>query len=340
MPRCQLCEGVGGYAWNDSHAGWLPTPCEVVGTPDKINMSTVAKPLYPKKFTMKAQKGHASPYQDTLIGWQLKDDPSCFSFFPQNDSIGPLCYRSQMGLGKWYDAEKEAARTDYTLDTSGLGPGLPNTTSTILQSGWQMWVKNLLAGSGRQCVCTNPSGQHCVPDPSKPGQPGPPCYSYVWHWDTFATAQYLGRERIGVEWIQNHGIGLSGKIMELDHFILWSHHLWTDPISGRMVRAWKSFNGLQNYDPEGWIDDVDDSAFDGPPEWCKAPKPGDPEVYRIHCDDDGNYDGTPPPPGLTLPQFQAKLMAEQAHEHVRKVKEGKADLRFMAADRATFGHPE
>jgi len=125
-----------------------------------------------------------------------------------------------------------------TLHLAGIPPTVPNTTSTILQVGEQMWVVNDIAGAGNmQCVCTNPSGQHCTNYR--------PCYSYTWHWDTFATAQYLGREKIGVEWIQNHGVGNSSKTMELDHFIMWSHHIWTDPVSRRLVRAWKPFNGLQ-----------------------------------------------------------------------------------------------
>jgi len=74
--------------------------------------------------------------------------------------------------------------------------------------------------------------------------------------------------------------------MELDHFILWSHHVWTDPVSRRLVRAWKPFNGLQVYDPEAWIDSVEDpSVFDAPPAKCKK---GGAKV-RIHCNDDGTY---------------------------------------------------
>merc|ERR1711943_107749 len=88
-----------------------------------------------------------------------------------------------------------------------MPPGVPNTWATILQVGSQMWIVNDLAGKGNmQCVCTNPSGQHCTNER--------PCYSYLWRWNTFETAQYLGREKIGVEWIQNHGVGNSSKIMD------------------------------------------------------------------------------------------------------------------------------
>jgi hypothetical protein len=285
LPRCQLCEGVGGMAWADNNSDYIKTPCEIVAKPEEVNMSTVAPPVYPKKWTVKRKDGKKGGYSDTLIGWEVMN--SCFSFFPQNDSHGPLCYRSEEGLAKYYDISKEAARTDYTLALPNM-EGLPNTTSMILQVGKQMWIVNDITSAGNmQCVCTNPSGQHCTNNP-----PGKPCYSYVWHWDTFITSQYLGREKIGVEWIQDHGVGNSSKMMELDHFILWSHHIWTDPVSQRLVRAWKPFNGLQVYDPEAWIDDIEDpSVFNSPPEICKKPPPGK-EVWRINCDDDGNYNGT------------------------------------------------
>jgi len=276
MPRCQLCEGIGGKAWSDKNHDIELTPCEVVAQAKDVNMSTVAPPLYPKAFTVKRKDGKQGGYSDTLIGW--KTDPFCFGFFPQNDSIPPLCYRSQDSTVKYYDISKEATRTDYKVHNTGLFSHFPNITSIILQVQNQMWIQNHLWVVD-QCICANPSGNHCNK---------PPCKSYIQHWDTFKTAQYLGREKINVEWIQNHGTGKYGKPMELDHFILWSHHVWTDPVSRRPVRMWKPFNGLQNYDPEAWTDSVaDPSVFEAPPAKCK--KGGAP--IRIHCDDDGNYNG-------------------------------------------------
>jgi hypothetical protein len=312
MPRCQLCEGIGGEAWGDNNSDIAITPCEVVANASDIPAEDVTPPLYPKKFTVRRKDGQPGGYSDTLIGWQLPEDKACFSFFPQNDSIGPLCYRSEEGTVKYYDIEKEAARTEYSLKST-MEPDLPNTTSVILQRGWQMWVVNKIAGKVDQCVCTNPSGQHCTK---------PPCYSYLWRHDTFETAQYLGREKIGVEWIQNHGTGNSSKIMELDHFILWAHHIWTDPVSKRLVRAWKPFNGLQVYDPEAWVDDIEDeSVFDIPPAICKKPTDPDAEVWRIHCDDDGNYDGTPPPP-----EGIASLIGKQTQEILASIRASSAPL--------------
>mmetsp|Transcript_76094 Transcript_76094/g.200410 ORF Transcript_76094/g.200410 Transcript_76094/m.200410 type:complete len:557 (+) Transcript_76094:1-1671(+) len=274
LPRCQLCEGVGGKVWSDKNEDIDLPPCEIVANASDVDPKTVAPPLYPKAFTVKRKDGKQGGYSDTLIGW--KTDPFCFGFFPQNDSIPPLCYRSEDSLVKYYDIEKEATRIDYTIHNEGVFSIFPNITSTILMVQDTMWIQNRLWVVD-QCICANPSGNHCET---------PPCKSYVHHWDTFKTAQYLGREKIAVEWIQNHGTGKSGKMMELDHFILWSHHVWTDPVSRRLVRAWKPFNGLQNYDPEAWVDSVaDDSVFEAPPKKCK--KGGAP--IRINCDDEGHY---------------------------------------------------
>jgi hypothetical protein len=246
-----------------------------------VNASTVAPPLYPKTFTVRRKDGKPGGYSDTLIGW--KTDPFCFGFFPQNDSIPELCYRSEDANVKYYDITRQAMRAEYTIKNSGIFGILPNTSATILQVNDRMWIMNKIAlGLGQyvdQCVCADPSGNHCE---------NPPCHAYIHRWDTFETAQYLGRERIGAEWIQNHGTGKSSKMMELDHFILWAHHVWTDPVSRRLVRAWKPFNGLQLYDPEAWVDEIvgdADSLFEAPPAFCKkgaAP-------VRINCDDDGNY---------------------------------------------------
>lgn len=223
-------------------------------------MSTVKKPLYPKQFTH-------TKYHDVLIG--RKTDPFCFAFFPENNSSGTECYRAEDATNKWYDISKEAVRTDYNVKMNGAFGLFGNITSTVTHVGKYMWIVNKLWAGVEQCVCTDPGRTHCTAAPN--------CSSYVWHWDFAKDAEFVGRERIGVEWVGE---------MELDHFILWSHHMWTDPKSGRIVRMWKPWNGLQIYDPEGWTDSVDDDAvFGAPPPQCKK---GGAKI-RIKCDDDGYY---------------------------------------------------
>mmetsp|Transcript_41600 Transcript_41600/g.77447 ORF Transcript_41600/g.77447 Transcript_41600/m.77447 type:complete len:559 (-) Transcript_41600:181-1857(-) len=307
LPRCQLCEGVGGRAWSDKNEDIEITPCEIVAHPNEVNMSTVAPPLYPKSFTVQRKDGKPGGYSDTLIGW--KTDPFCFGFFPQNDSIKPLCYRDEDSLIKYYDIDREATRIDYTIHNTGIFGIFPNITSSVMMVQDTMWVQNHLWVVD-QCICANPSGNHCE---------NPPCKSYVHRWDTFKTAQYLGREKIGVEWIQNHGVGKAGKMMELDHFILWTHHVWTDPVSRRLVRAWKPFNGLQVYDPEAWVDSIEEpeKVFEAPPAKCKK---GGARI-RIHCNDDGTYN-----PGKSEGQEILDALLEMA---VQKGPEGLTEFANM-----------
>merc|ERR1712176_1466422 len=157
MPRCQLCEGVGGRAWDDKNSEIDLTPCEVVAKAEDVNISTVTKPIYPKQFTVRRKDGKAGGYSDTLIGW--KTDPFCFGFFPQNDSIKPLCYRSEDSTVKYYDITKQAERIEYNVQNSGVFGLFPNITSTIMIVNDTMWIQNHLWVVD-QCICANPSGNH------------------------------------------------------------------------------------------------------------------------------------------------------------------------------------
>jgi len=259
-PPCGMCEGIGGVAWSDKNDDIHLTTCTPLLKPDEVNMSTVARPIYPKAFT-------STKYKDVLIG--QKTDPFCFKFFPGPDSLGALCYRAEDGIVKYYDIEREAVRTDYNVRMNGVFSLFGNITSSVTHVGKYMWIINKLWAGIEQCICTDPGRNHCTQAPN--------CSSYVWHYNFAETAQYLGRERIGVEWLGE---------MDLDHFIIWAHHIWTDPKSGRLVREWKPWNGLQIYDPSGWKDTVEDpSVFNVPPAACK--KGG--AQFRINCDDEGNF---------------------------------------------------
>jgi len=259
-PPCGICEGVGGVPWSDANQDIHLASCTPLKQPEEVDMSTVAPPIYPKVFTN-------NKYKDVLIG--RKQDPFCFKFFPENNSSGVECYRAEDGIVKYYDITKEAVRTDYNLKMNGAFGLFGNITSTVTHVGKYMWIINHLWFGMDQCICTDPGRDKCTHAPN--------CSSYVWHYNFAEDAQYLGRERIGVEWIGE---------MDLDHFILWSHHMWTDPKSRRLVRLWKPWNGLQIYDPTGWIDSVEDpSVFETPPPLCKK---GGAKI-RIQCDDDGNF---------------------------------------------------
>jgi len=259
-PPCGICEGIGGVAWSDKNEDIHMTTCVPLKLPHEVDMSTVTWPVYPKAFTH-------SKYKDVLIG--RKTDPFCFGFFPENNSSGTECYRAEDGIMKYYDIDKEAVRTDYNLKLSGAFGYLPNITSTVTHVGKYMWIVNKMWLGLTQCICTDPGRDKCTHAPN--------CSSYAWHYNFADTAQYLGRERLGVEWIGE---------MELDHFILWSHHMWTDPKTKRLVRLWKPWNGLQVYHPDFWQDSISDaSVFEVPPPQCKK---GFAKI-TIHCDEHGNF---------------------------------------------------
>jgi len=73
--------------------------------------------------------------------------------------------------------------------------------------------------------------------------------------------------------------------MELDHWAFGPHHVWSVPATGKTVRFWQPFNGLQVF--TNGTDDasrVNDTIFeDQPPAICK--KGG--ATFRIKCTDDG-----------------------------------------------------
>merc|ERR1711957_520914 len=103
----------------------------------------------------------------------------------------------------------------------------------------------------------------------------------------------------------------------MNHWNLLPHHVWTDPRTGHIVRAWQPFNGLQVYNPDSWKEGIEDeTVFEYPPAMCKGPAAGQNEtIWRINCDDDGNFNGTPPQPeglGHAISE-QWKQMAE-AHK--------------------------
>merc|ERR1712224_521552 len=77
---CGPCEGIGGIAWGDKNDQIRIPSCSVVALPHEIDQSKLAKPVFPKQYTVK--------FWEVLIG--VKADPFCFAFFPGPDSRGNL----------------------------------------------------------------------------------------------------------------------------------------------------------------------------------------------------------------------------------------------------------
>jgi len=262
-PRCGLCEGVGGIAWNDDNKDIHIVGCEPVANASDVDPKTVHQPIQPNNYSV-AYPG----YYEVLIG--RKTDPFCFQFFPGNNASGTLCYREEEA--EWfYDIEKEASVFNYKQVHMPVAPfsWMGNISSVVSHVGRFMWIVNRLYGGVEQCVCADPG--KTMHDHNYPARA-----------DWAQHAEYMGREKLHVEYLW--------KDMELDHFNLWAHHIWTDPKTGHIVRMWKPYNGLQIIDPNAWtipMKPSDAKNLDVPPALCK--KGG--AIARIHCDDDGNYNG-------------------------------------------------
>merc|ERR1719326_621847 len=260
-PRCSLCEGVGGIAWNDKNEDIHIVPCTPIANASDVDPKTVKRPFQPPNFTV-SYPG----YYEVLIG--RKRDPFCFEFFPMNNASGTLCYRAEEA--DWtYDISKEASVFNYHKVKMPVAPFslLGNITSKVSHVGDRMWIVNRLYGGVEQCVCANPG--KTMHDNNFPART-----------DWAQHAQYMGREKLHVEYLW--------KDMELDHFNIWAHHIWTDPATGHIVRMWKPFNGLQVIDPTAWtvpMPAANASNLEVPPALCK--KGG--AIARINCDDNGYY---------------------------------------------------
>ncbi len=90
-------------------------------------------------------------------------------------------------------------------------------------------------------------------------------------------SRYIGREKLGIEFLWEERV--------VDHWVKGPHHVWVDVLSGKIIRMWQPWNGLEIFDPEKWVSAVDQSVFAVPPKDCTK----DGLFFRVGCDDDGHY---------------------------------------------------
>lgn len=257
-PPCGPCEGYGGIPTGDENDQITLTTCSVVNNASGVDPKTLIKPVWTEKF---ATRG----YSEVLIG--PKVDPFCFQVAPSNQSTGPLCYQKDGGM-QTYDMSPggpAALRDDLTL-YSEVG----HIKSTVIAQGLNLWIVNQFpwyAADTHQCICTN---VHQGSDPKA-------AFLYPIQYNWTQQMFYVGREKIGVEYLNEE--------MVLDHWAYGPHHVWSVPETGKSVRMWQPYNGLEVF-PEGTENStaVDPTKFDDlPPSLCK--KGG--AIFRIGCTDGG-----------------------------------------------------
>lgn len=267
-PPCGVCEGVGGVVWGDDPKDYTPTSCSKVAGPEDIDPSTLKRPDW-------AVEWYAPEYYGILIG--PKNDPFCFQVFPSNSSVGDLCYQPQQGPQAYDMTKSFALRYDLQISTV-----IGNISSKIIHQDINFWIVNKYPwylGGIHQCICTT----------AKEGGSGAPVYPLMYNWTD--NLSFIGREKIDVEYIWKKGV-------TLDHWGYGPHHIWSEPETGKLIRMWQPFNGLQVFPGGTSIGYVDPSNFtDLPPPMCK--KGG--ATVRIKCTDDG------------YPQKSEKLEGKDLH---------------------------
>jgi len=248
-PPCGLCEGIGGLAWSDKVKDIKLTTCIPVAQPEEVEKSTIADPYLPDVFTN-------TGFYEVLIG--MKTNPLCIGAFPGPDSLGDHCYTSQQGTFN-YDWNNYRLRIDYNV--KGF---LKNSTLTTFHTKGDMWILNDYS-IFKQCICIDPGRRYNItiypvnPKFMKEG------------------SRYIGREKLGIEYLWQERV--------VDHWVKGPHHIWVDVISGKIIRMWQPWNGLEVFDPEKWILEADPDVFANPPKECT--KNG--FFFRVGCDDEGRY---------------------------------------------------
>jgi len=283
-PPCGPCEGYGGIPTGDKNDEITLTTCSVVANASSVDPKTLIKPVWTEKFVTRN-------YSEVLIG--PKVDPFCFQVAPSNTSAGPLCYQKDGGMQN-YDMSPTGPgvlRDDLILDSS-----VGKIESRVTAQGLVLWILNKFpwyAAGTHQCICTN----------VHQGSDAKAAFLYPIQYNWTQQMYFVGREKIGIEYMNTE--------MVLDHWAYGPHHVWSVPETGKTVRMWQPYNGLEVF-PEGTqnSEEVDPKLFeDIPPALCK--KGG--ATFRIGCDDNGQ----PIPKGQEEATAAAKLaqITKQANEN-------------------------
>lgn len=208
-PPCGVCEGVGGLPTSD-------TVIALAGCQPLVNDSDPAWPVWPRVFE--------TPYFEILIG--PRRDPFCFVVTATNDTYvnEHFCYRQQWGM-QYYQADSRLGPAfRYDIEYKILGAPL---RSDIVHVGSYMTIQTSFATWPK--LCTTMTVQ------PRAGGHGTPVGPLLPNWTQILS--YVGTELLQIE------AGVGG--LRVNHFVWGPHHVWAEPLSGRIVRMWQPFNGLE-----------------------------------------------------------------------------------------------
>ena len=250
-PPCGLCEGVGGVAWGDKESEIKITSCEPVASAEELTKKDREDyPTFPNRFI------HTDFYQILI---NQKTNFTCVGGGPGTNSIGDHCYNEYKGL-HYYDWGNHSLLFDSLIDYKFF-----KINSKAYHVDKNMFIVMNLFNKLKFCICLDPGKEYGIelypiqPDFMK------------------EDSRLIGREKLFIEYINKEVI--------VDHWIKGPHHIWKDVETGKMIRAWQPYNGLQIFSREGWSDFTDDDQskiiMKVPPQTCVS------GWFRFGCDKKG-----------------------------------------------------
>ena len=246
-----LCDGIGGIARDDR--SFNATYCRPFSSPAQLNASghVPVRPIWPDTFV---NKGF---FEEQIF---VHRDPFCLAQIPAMVSNGSHCYKRQQGTFN-YDSTQRSLRIDYLEASSVVTPANMTEYFYHLPDGTvhpHITRYGLLPAPVCPCIALGV---------------GP--VSPTWA----ADAHFVGREILGIEFLWERRL--------VDHWVKGPHHVWSDVVTGNVVRMWQPFNGLEVFNPTMYETDTPiPAATFKLPLVCAA-------TAKLGC-----INGTLPPPSL------------------------------------------
>jgi hypothetical protein len=215
----KLCEGIGGLANSDDATNadsFNATTCTPIATPEQLQASGLkpVSPVWPETFI------NTGFYEEQIF---VHRDPFCLAQIPAMVSNGTHCFKRQQGTFN-YDYSQHSLRIDYFEAATII---LPKVNMT--EQFYHIPDGTVHPNIGKYGPLGTPACP-CIDLGVGPVKP-----------DWAGDALYLGRERLGVEFLWEE--------FEVDHFVKGPHHVWSDVATGQVIRMYQPFNGLEVFDP-------------------------------------------------------------------------------------------
>lgn len=242
---CGLCEGIGGEAWSDDLADFVPAACTpVLSAAD--GAVPVADAFWAGTFT--------ADLEEIMIN-ECKVDAGGRCDFPGPDSTTEHEYVRQ--AGKWhmdfdpngrvlfqYDYVEDAYEAPMTNNPGRVSPtDIYHYPQTMIEDVPKDMFINVIGAIGPidLCICVSPgigpiTNDHML---SKPED--------ITSINSTYPVAYIGVEILDIEY---QGANLTTVQKEVDHWVKGPHHIFVnretdDESFGKVIRGWQPWNALQ-----------------------------------------------------------------------------------------------